>query len=43
MKLTCTIKTDIKNAYLTPKIGVSSTADGSFLKQERVEDRNIKT
>ena len=34
MKLTCTIQTDLKHAYLTPKIGVSSTADGSFLKQE---------
>ena len=37
MKLTCTIQTDLKNAYLTPKIGVSSTADGSFLKQESYE------
>lgn len=37
MKLTCTIQTDLKHAYLTPKIGVSSTADGSFLKQEAYE------
>ncbi len=37
MKLTCTIQTDLKKAYLTPKIGVSSTADGSFLKQEAYE------
>ena len=37
MKLTCTIQTDLKNSYLTPKIGVSSTADGSFLKQEAYE------
>ncbi len=37
MKLTCTINNDLKKAYLTPKIGVSSTADGSFLKQEAFE------
>jgi uncharacterized protein (TIGR00725 family) len=37
MKLTCTIQNDLKHAYLTPKIGVSSTADGSFLKQEAYE------
>lgn len=37
MKLTSTINHDIKRAYLTPKIGVSSTADGSFLKQEAYE------
>ena len=37
MKLTCSTQHDIKNAYLTPKIGVSSTADGSFLKQEAYE------
>lgn len=34
MKVVSTIQHDIKNAYLTPKIGVSSTADGSFLKQD---------
>ena len=34
MKVISTIQHDIKNAYRTPKIGVSSTADGSFLKQE---------
>jgi len=34
MKISSTLQTDLKNAYLTPKIGVSSTADGSFLKQD---------
>lgn len=37
MKLICTIQNDLKHAYLTPKIGVSSTADGSFLKQDAYE------
>ncbi|MES2985808.1 MAG: hypothetical protein V4686_01620 [Patescibacteria group bacterium] len=34
MKVTSTVQTDIKKAYLTPKIGVSASADGSFLTQE---------
>jgi uncharacterized protein (TIGR00725 family) len=37
MKITSTVQTDIKKAYLTPKIGVSATADGSFLNQTSCE------
>jgi uncharacterized protein (TIGR00725 family) len=37
MKVTSTLQSDIKKAYLTPKIGVSATADGSFLNQEAFE------
>ena len=34
MKIINTIQNDFKKAYLTPKIGVSSTANGSFLRQD---------
>ena len=37
MKVTSTVQNDIKKAYLTPKIGVSASADGSFLNQEACE------
>lgn len=37
MKVTSTLQSDIKKAYLTPKIGVSATADGGFLNQEAYE------
>lgn len=37
MKVTSTVQSDIKKAYLTIKIGVSATADGSFLNQESCE------
>jgi uncharacterized protein (TIGR00725 family) len=37
MKISSTLQTDLKKAYLVPKVGVSSTADGSFLKQESYE------
>jgi len=37
MKVTSTVQSDIKKAYLTPKIGVSATADGSFLTQDVCE------
>ena len=37
MKVTSTVQSDIKKAYLTPKIGVSASADGSFLNQEVCE------
>ena len=37
MKVTSTVQADIKKAYLTPKIGVSASADGSFLTQEVCE------
>ncbi len=37
MKVTSTLQSDIKKAYLTPKIGVSATADGGFLTQESYE------
>ncbi len=37
MKVTSTIQSDIKKAYLTPKIGISASADGSFLNQEASE------
>ncbi|MEN9604999.1 MAG: hypothetical protein RJB39_684 [Candidatus Parcubacteria bacterium] len=37
MKVTSTIQNDIKKAYMTPKIGVSASADGSFLNQEACE------
>lgn len=37
MKVTSTVQHDIKKAYLTPKIGVSASADGSFLNQEASE------
>ncbi len=37
MKVTSSIQKDIKKAYLTPKIGVSASADGSFLSQDACE------
>lgn len=37
MKVTSTLQSDIKKAYMTPKIGVSATADGGFLNQEAFE------
>ncbi|MES2623007.1 MAG: hypothetical protein V4576_01205 [Patescibacteria group bacterium] len=37
MKVTSTIQNDIKKAYMTPKIGVSASADGSFLTQDVCE------
>lgn len=37
MKVTSTVQHDIKKAYMTPKIGVSASADGSFLNQEVCE------
>ncbi len=37
MKVHSHIVTDIKKAYITPKIGVSATADGSYLTQEITE------
>lgn len=37
MKVTSTVQSDIKKAYLTPKIGVSASADGSFLNQDACE------
>lgn len=37
MKVTSTVQADIKKAYLTPKIGVSASADGSFLTQDVCE------